>query len=286
MGHGVGDGGGFIAAMHHALGALLVVAGAVPLPLGLLHEPLESGGVALTQKIAGPLPAEDVARGVTPRRTAILLVAGEEIEEKGGLADAGFPALAAPDDIAEQQLGLSAVEEMLLVRRPLVRIARRDGDALHPQRHGVVENLGHARRLGVVEQGAVDVHPETQLPRLAGRPGGDLEHAPLVDGVVVFRLQPIEMNGEGEIRAGLEKVELLLQKHRVGAEVDELLARHDARNDLADLLVDERLAAGDGDDGRAALVHRLQALLNAQALIQDFVRVVDLAAAGTGQIAT
>ena len=47
----------------------------------------------------------------------------------------------------------------------------------------------------------------------------------------------------------------------------------------------QRLAAGDRDHRRAALVDRLEALLDAEALVQDQVRVVDLAAAGAGEVA-
>src|SRR6185312_6390119 len=50
-------------------------------------------------------------------------------------------------------------------------------------------------------------------------------------------------------------------------------------------LVQQGLAAGYGDDGSAALVHGLEALGRAQALVQDLIRVIDLAATGAGEIA-
>ena len=56
-------------------------------------------------------------------------------------------------------------------------------------------------------------------------------------------------------------------------------------DDLVDLLVQQRLAAGDHHHRRAALVDRLHALGDRQALVQDFGRIVDLAAAGAGQVA-
>src|SRR5262245_25830468 len=49
--------------------------------------------------------------------------------------------------------------------------------------------------------------------------------------------------------------------------------------------MDQRLAAGDGDDRRAALVDSIKAFLDAQAPVQNRPRIVDLAAAGTGQVA-
>ncbi len=75
------------------------------------------------------------------------------------------------------------------------------------------------------------------------------------------------------------------EQDRVGAQVDELLARHDAGDDLRHLLVDERLAARDGHHRRAAFIDRLQRVLDAHPLLQDLLRIVDLAAAGAGQIA-
>ena len=47
----------------------------------------------------------------------------------------------------------------------------------------------------------------------------------------------------------------------------------------------QRLAAGDRDDRRAAFVDRRHAFVVRQALVEDLVRIVDLAAAGAGQVA-
>src|SRR5665213_3453530 len=95
----------------------------------------------------------------------------------------------------------------------------------------------------------------------------------------------VEMHRPDEIRAGLEPVDLLFHQQRVGAEVDELLARDDALDDLLDLAMEEGLAAGDRHDGRAAFVDRLEAFRDREALVQDLVGIVDLAAAGAGEVA-
>src|SRR3546814_11138315 len=81
----IGYRGRLVAAMHHAVGALLVVAGAIAVPVRLFHEFLEAGSVSLAQQIAGSLPAEDIARGIAPGRASVLLVAGEEVEQHRGL---------------------------------------------------------------------------------------------------------------------------------------------------------------------------------------------------------
>src|SRR5262245_58621142 len=97
--------------------------------------------------------------------------------------------------------------------------------------------------------------------------------------------EAVQMNREEQVGRRLEQVQLLLQQQRIGAERDEFLPGHDAFNDLADLLVDERLAARDRDPGGAALVDRVEALLDGEPAIQDRVGIVDLAAAEAGEIA-
>ena len=95
----------------------------------------------------------------------------------------------------------------------------------------------------------------------------------------------VEVDGPGEVRAGLERVHLLFQKQRVGADDDEFLARDTGLDDFGDFAVQQGFSPGDDHHGRAAFVHRLKALGNRQALIEDLGRVVDLAATGAGQIA-
>ena len=62
-------------------------------------------------------------------------------------------------------------------------------------------------------------------------------------------------------------------------------ALHELGDQPVDVGVHERLAAGDAHDRRAALVHRREALLDGQVLLEDLGRVLDLAAAGARQIA-
>jgi hypothetical protein len=57
------------------------------------------------------------------------------------------------------------------------------------------------------------------------------------------------------------KSELLLQQQGVGAEIDVFLALHEAGDDLVDFRMQQRLAAGDADHGRAAFLDGVEALL-------------------------
>ena len=94
-------------------------------------------------------------------------------------------------------------------------------------------------------------------------------------------LDAVEMHREEQIRGGLELPELFFEQKRVGAQRHELLARDNAFDDLADLLVDQRLATRYSHHRRAAFVDRVEAFLHRQPLVEDGVGVIDLAAAET-----
>ena len=117
--------------------------------------------------------------------------------------------------------------------------------------------------------------------------GGDgaVVGAGLADRLVVVLLVAVEMHRPDEIRARLVVLHPLFHQQRVGAQIDELPPRDDALDDRRQFLVQQRLAAGDRDDRGAALIDRLQRVGDGNALIQDLVGIVDLAAAGAGQIA-
>ena len=136
-----------------------------------------------------------------------------------------------------------------------------------------------------VEHRAVDVDGKALgLGRL------DRGHRLLIAAVhahrlVVVLLDAVEMHREEQIGRRLEQLQLFFEKQRIGAQRDEFLARHDAFDDLADLFVDERLAARNGDHRRAALVDGVEAFLDRQALVEDGVRIIDLTATSAGEIA-
>ena len=112
-----------------------------------------------------------------------------------------------------------------------------------------------------------------------------MSYALAADGEVVVLLLAVHVDAEGEVLARLEQVELFLQQQRVGAEVDVLLPRDQPFDDFVDLRVQQRLAAGDANHRRAALVDRLEALLRRELLLEDVGGILDLAAAGAGEVA-
>ena len=128
----------------------------------------------------------------------------------------------------------------------------------------------------------------TRKPRcdgLADRGVGDLVAAFLADGEVVVLLLAVHVDGEGEVLARREEVQLFAQEQRVGAHVDVLLARDEALHDLVDLRVHERLAAGDGDGRDAAFVDRAEAFFRREMLLQNMAGILDFPASRARQIA-
>ena len=95
----------------------------------------------------------------------------------------------------------------------------------------------------------------------------------------------VQVDGEGEVLARLEQRDLFLEQQRVGAEVDVFLARDQAFDDLVDLRMHQRFAAGDGDHGRAAFVDGFKTFFGRKVFLENVRRILDLAAARAGQVA-
>src|SRR5262249_15775901 len=203
--------------MRHAVRAFLVAAGAVGVPVGGFHQLREGLGVAFAEQIAGLLPAEDVAGRHAPRRAVILLIAGQEVEEKARVHELPAFALAEREDLAKQLLGRAPVEEMLLIGRALIGIAGRDRDT-DAELLSEVEEAGAVLGRMSVEDRAIDVDRETLgLGRLDGI-DGLFEAALHAYGLVVNMLETVEMDREEQVGRRLEQVQLLLEQQRIGAQ--------------------------------------------------------------------
>src|SRR5438128_1786765 len=104
--------------MDHAVGAFLVIASAIRIPIGLAHQFVECPCVTLAEQIAGPLPAEDRACRIAPRGAMVGLVASKEVKKQTGLAERPLGlARSTLEHFAEQLLGFAAMEKVLLVGR-------------------------------------------------------------------------------------------------------------------------------------------------------------------------
>src|SRR4051794_881130 len=96
---------------------------------------------------------------------------------------------------------------------------------------------------------------------------------------------PVQMYRKRKVGRRFELMHAFLEQQRIGAQIDEFFALDDAFDDAHDVFVNERLAAWNRYDRRTALVHRCEALGNAQTAIEDLVGIVDFAATGTREIA-
>ena len=161
LAHGVDNGACFEARVHHAVGTLFVIAGAVVVPRGVVHQLFICLGVALAEQIARALPAKDGARRIAPRRALIGLIAREKIEEQCRLENRpSFAAAAALEDIAEQLFGFGAIQKVLLIGRALISITGRYRDAVDAHGFDIVEELGNALGFSIIEESAVDIDAE------------------------------------------------------------------------------------------------------------------------------
>ena len=93
------------------------------------------------------------------------------------------------------------------------------------------------------------------------------------------------MNRPGEVRRRVVVVHLLLHQQRIGAQVHKLLARHDALDDFGHVLVDQRLTTRNRHHRRPALVHGVERVFHAHALLENILGMIDLAATRAGQVA-
>jgi len=208
----------------------------------------------------------------------------EELEKERGHVE--LPArVAVGEDFAEHRLVARASREVLLVGRLVVGVARRDHHAFHPGIHHLREKGADGSAIDAFEYGRVGGDAEAQLDRLANGGERDLVAAFLAHGQIVMLLLAIHVDRKGEVLAGLEKVQLLLEQQRVRAQVDVLFAGHQTTDDLVDARVHQRFSARDGDGGHAALFHGAEALFGRQLTLQNMTGILDLPAAGARQVA-
>src|SRR5579883_952265 len=216
--------------MHHAISAFFVIARPVTVPIRGFHQFLKGFGIAFAEQVARPLPAEDIACRVAPRRAVIGAIAGKEVEKQCRLIECPTPL--APvftrENLPEQLLRATAVKEMLLIRRPFIRITRRDADAIHTHRHKYNEKRSNPSRVGIGEKRAVDEGAKARFFRLPNRSNGAVVNTALRDGFIVLFAQTIKVNGPAKEAVWFEKRKFLFQQQRVCAYDNKFLPRNDA----------------------------------------------------------
>ena len=188
-------------------------------------------------------------------------------------------------DRPEQPASAGASQKVLLIRRLFIGIPGREHHALDSQVHHLVEKRPHALGVGSVKQRGIGGHPETAFHGLTDPIHCDFIPALAANCEVVVLLLPIQMDAESKVLARLEEVDFLFEQQGVGAQVDVLLASHQPFHDLVDFGVHKRFPARNGNHGRAALIHRTEALLGRELALEHVGGILDLAAAGASQVA-
>ena len=167
----------------------------------------------------------------------------------------------------------------------LVGICGRDHVAVHAQRFQEAEQLidfvhvgfGKYRGIGANEESGFLCNPDPL--------DGLLEDPFALHRDIMGFLHPVQVNVEKEPVRGSEFGDLLLDEHPVCAQINTLPAFQDPRGQYSDPWIDHRLASTNGDDRRRALIHRLQALVDAEFLPDSAHIFADSAAARAGEIA-
>jgi hypothetical protein len=95
----------------------------------------------------------------------------------------------------------------------------------------------------------------------------------------------VHVNGEGQVLAGFEEINFLLQEQGVGAEIDVFFAGYEAFYDFPDLRVEQRFSAGDRYGRGSAFICRSEAILRSELHSQDVAGILDFSATGAGQVA-
>ena len=182
------DGGGFVAGVDHAVGALGVAGfGAVFVPGRGFHEFLERIGVAVLQEVAGFLPAEDVEVGHAQVGAFVLAFAHQEFKEQRALVE--LPVLfAVGEDFGEELAGFGAAEEVGLVGGFVVGVAGGDHHAFDAEVHHFIEEGADTGGVGAVEEGGVGGDAEAAFDGFLDAVDSHIISAIAADGeiVVVF----------------------------------------------------------------------------------------------------
>ena len=101
----------------------------------------------------------------------------------------------------------------------------------------------------------------------------------------MLHLHAVQVNDPCEVLGGRDLLHGALQQKAVGAAVDEYLPSHQFVDELRELLVHGRFAACDGHDGRAGVLHGLEALIEGEGLGQHGQVLADASAPVTVEVA-
>src|SRR5262249_14832339 len=230
--HGVRHRSGLIATVHHTIGAAWIMARAVLVPGGLLHQLLVGRGIAIGHKIAGFLPAQYTVVGITPGSTLVFTLTLQEIQKEGGVVEVPF---LASKHLAKQLFGALTLEKVLLVRGFLIAVPWRHHHAIDTECRGIIKKRPQCLGILTLEDRRVGGDAEScSLGSLDGL-DGDIKSALAAYQFIMAFLETIEVDAESEVRRWCKFAHIFLEEQRVCTEVDKFLARHQTSGNLVDL---------------------------------------------------
>src|SRR5579872_407336 len=253
-------------------------------PGGSLHQLRKSLRVPILQKITRLLPPKNVVSRHAPRSARISPLSHQKLKKKRRQIKPPT-LLAIRQDRAKHPPRPRPPQKMLLIRSLVVRVPRRKHHALKPKLHHLVEKPPHRFRIRPVKQSGIRGNPEAAPQRLFNRIQRNVVPTLAANRKVVFLALSIKVNAEGQIFAGPEKMNFLLQQQRIRAQINVFPPRHQPLNNLRNLRMHQRFAARNRNHGRAALLNRAKTLLRRKIFFQNVRRILNLPATRASQIA-
>jgi len=190
------------------------------------------------------------------------------------------------ENFLEEFLGAFAAQEVFLVRGFLVAVAGGEHHALDFQFHHFVKKFADAGGVCSFKEGGVGRDTESASDGFFNAFECGFVCAIATDGSVVFGLESVHMDAEGEIFGGFKEIDFAFEEEGVGAEVDVFFAGDEAFDDFIDLGMDEWFTSRDGDHGGPALIRCVPALLGGESFIKNVIRILNLTASCAGKVAT
>ena len=197
----------------------------------------------------------------------------------------GFAGRVGGEDLAKERSGFFALEEVGLIRCPVVAVARRNLHSVNAQLCEEIEKLMHLRRVGSLEDGGVGIDLEAFYFGGFDSADGFVENAATIDAFVMPLAHPVEMNHEGEIGRRREFIKGFFEQETVGAEIHVFFAIDQSSDNFTNLRVKQRFSAWNRDDRGTALVYRRKTLFRREVLLEDFGGMLDFAATRAGEVA-
>src|SRR5579862_522693 len=260
-----------------------IAAATVFFPGRLLDEVFEIVVMRVGHQVTGAFPTARIVSGIAPGGAHQLALAAEIFHVDGRSDD--VVALEQLVSLAELLANFIARHEDFLGHYRSVGIGRRKHVAIDAECLEISEKIGNLFDVRLFVNRGVGGDEKTRSLGCLDAFDCFAEHAVALNADIVSLFEPIEVDVEEQARSGREIAEMLANKHTIGAKVDVFLARKDFVSQAANLGINHRLAAANGNDGRAAIVNRLQALLDGKHFVDRGFVFANAAAASAGEIA-